>query len=433
MFEQIIDGQFIDKTAPIEDKLLLLIQNALGHDNEDKNGHKPPKYFMALFTNLIKRMQQQNITNCLWINLHQLDNIKNDKLRMLLNGNFFNQFGINISHINTVQEYAWKIDNDIYSNFKNLKPRQYISSPQYQYNITTEDKLLFHLECFAKFSDESTKCALFLILDCLSDKIEEISISFDVLCNKKPKKYRHLMEPQWLSRKTDYCGFQTFSYNDLLKNNFSISWLIGLKIMEVRHKMMMDDNNNYNDIDGEQELKIETVTDALQRNDKMVILQFCKSLYTQNQQLKQLNDCQHDKLVKQKQMIQRYDLKIKQLQSSISKLQSKLSERASNNNNNQNNATFTPLNLQKSVSFAVDLGVDLPDTTILRIDTSHSLDDIDQKNKPEIQNYSHSNNEINKNRKKKIAINKQKKNNKNNKNKKKNKTNSNLNVEQKVD
>ena len=188
----------------------------------------PPKYLKALCKNLIKTKAES-----IWINNYQLNKFGNEKLKGLLTGKgeLFEHFGISMPDINHVKQCIWRIECDQYEEFINKKPRQYIESQPYEYIISTEEKIRFHLECCAKYSDSSQKCALFLHLDELPPMIHAINVEFDVLCTKSPSKYRHLMPSQWLHTQKPHCGTQTFPYKHLAKNE-SIHWFIGLKVLQ---------------------------------------------------------------------------------------------------------------------------------------------------------------------------------------------------------
>eukprot|EP01084_Bolivina_argentea_P279823 478435_1 len=288
MFEQIIDGQFIDGGTKAADKLFSLIQHAM---NRGDLLNAPPTYYRVLFTNFIKKMQKQSILRCLWINMQQLNQIEHLQLNKLLctfdNESFFPKYNINRSDINDVKQYEWNICGDSYKQFIEMKPRQYIESNTYEYDINNEEKIKIHFECCSKYSDTKLKCALFLCLDELPMDIEEIRIAFDVLCDKKTK-YRHLMPKQWLSYRKRYCGFKTFAFNYLGKNE-SISWIIGVKIIEIknndlRQMSLSQFNSNRSLLQNENNFDMKIIEDALQNDDKNAIMEFCKALYAQNQQ-----------------------------------------------------------------------------------------------------------------------------------------------------
>ena len=90
IFEQIIDGQFIDASSKAEAKLLTLVEHCMMKKSLplplpiDTLTVTQPKYFSTLFTNFVKKMQKQKILNNLWINLDELDILKNIKLKILL-------------------------------------------------------------------------------------------------------------------------------------------------------------------------------------------------------------------------------------------------------------------------------------------------------------------------------------------------------------
>eukprot|EP01084_Bolivina_argentea_P172122 298177_1 len=193
------------------------------------------KYIIALFKNMISKMQQYSISNSLWINMHELENIQTKQLKYLLVGTntFFEHYHIEKSNVNIVQQYEWMITGDAYAEFKNFKPKQYIKSEKYEYKIDDEKQFNFHLEVCAQYSDVEQNCALFFHLDSLPEKIEAIRVEFDVFCTIKSN-FRQIMCP-WLSDEKRYSGFQTFASGSL-KNNNSILWKIGLKAIKFRTK-----------------------------------------------------------------------------------------------------------------------------------------------------------------------------------------------------
>ena len=95
--------------------------------------------------------------------------------------------------------------------------------------------MAFHLQCSAKYSDESQKIAIFLYLDSLPINIEKVRVEFDLLCESDTKHtYRNFMEPQWLWKNKQYCGFQTFPSSRLSKYKF-IKWRLGIKIIQIKY------------------------------------------------------------------------------------------------------------------------------------------------------------------------------------------------------
>eukprot|EP01084_Bolivina_argentea_P017255 32231_1 len=222
---------------------------------------KPSKYILALFVNFISKLQATKHSQSIWINHTILNQNNHKRLKFLFYGKnkLFDHFNINKSLIKSVQSYRWEIKDDEYNEFIKKKPRHYIESKQYSYHINGEE-IKFHLRCYAKYSDTSPKCALFLHLDSLSDTINGISIEFDVICDKKSK-YKHLMSTQLLSHNKRCCGFQTFEFDKLTKNT-SITWIMGLKILEIQYEedssmtvgqvqnnnLMLETDNLYPDI-----------------------------------------------------------------------------------------------------------------------------------------------------------------------------------------
>ena len=132
MFENIINGQFInEKRIEAQEKLLILIQNAIkAHRGKGRVTDTPPNYFLALFMNLIRKMQEKNITNSLWINIHDLEKIKNQKLKKSLSryGDFFDCFGVNIENINSVRQYKWDIKDVQYKKLASHNIGEHIKS-----------------------------------------------------------------------------------------------------------------------------------------------------------------------------------------------------------------------------------------------------------------------------------------------------------------
>eukprot|EP01084_Bolivina_argentea_P264001 447050_1 len=241
MFEDIINGKFMDKNEETQNQLYIMIISLLKMKCDKSNVLKTIEspYMKRLFQNMIKRMQQKAQLNDLWMNKKELEGINHTKLRQLLciNNDFFEKIGVNKSCIKWVQEYSWKITDNQYIEFKNMRPGQYIKSQEYEFIIMNDKKhqqkaIKFYLQTCAKHSYESNKCALFLHLEPLPVDIIGIKIEYDVLCIKSPI-YKNYMEPQWLSNEKPYCGFQVFGTKNLQKNN-SVEWKIGLKITDMK-------------------------------------------------------------------------------------------------------------------------------------------------------------------------------------------------------
>ena len=287
MLEQIINGKFIDnKKANIEHALYSMIAHAT-HTSDSKLHDRPPKYILALFDNMIKTMKQQYKSNSLWINKCDLQNIEYQPLLCMLNGcgAFFEHFNFSEANINAVQQFEWKITDDNYIHFAKLKPRTYIKSQSYHYNLDDKASIQFHLECCSKYNDESNKCAIFFHLDHLPSNIKAVRIEFDLLCIKKPI-YKNTMPPQllstekWISSNNNYktyCGFQTFSMRFPNKNT-SMVWVLAVKVID---KINVDDHINI---------------ENLEHLNKNELLQICKSLVekdSMNHVLQNMKDRTH--------------------------------------------------------------------------------------------------------------------------------------------
>ena len=130
LFEQIIDGRFIDEKENdkhnAEDLLYTLFLMKIGKKDKITKENMPSKYIMALFDNMIDRMQQQKDNGTLWLNRNEFDKIKHVKLKQFLSGEFLKHFEINLSDVNQIKEFEWKIKEKHYNKFKNMKPTTYI-------------------------------------------------------------------------------------------------------------------------------------------------------------------------------------------------------------------------------------------------------------------------------------------------------------------
>eukprot|EP01084_Bolivina_argentea_P045138 83082_1 len=266
MFEQIINGRYIVFNSKTETTLYLLIAYVL--DFEDKNEYpQPPKYIITLFENIINEMKRQYNANRLWLYKNELEQIKNIKLKKLFTDSyeFFTYFNFDISKINFAKEFKWRIEDNQYKSFICMKPRQYLKSSEYKYEIKKNTFITFHMETCAKYSDESECCALFVFLDTLPINIEAIRIEYELLCCKKAK-YKNTMAPQWLSKHKQYCGFKCFPSKSLKKNN-SILWNLAIKILNVKSvKRQLEPQTPFNDdteIDEFDEMR-------QQKNDKKI-------------------------------------------------------------------------------------------------------------------------------------------------------------------
>eukprot|EP01083_Nonionella_stella_P097339 273589_1 len=188
----------------------------------------PPAYITELFLNYVASLKPKII----WLNLNELSKYKHIKTNLLGKGKLLDRFGIDELKIKHTKEYIWDIKEDEYKEFMSKKPREYIESNKYDHT-EGDTSITFHLQCFAKYSDVSETCAIFFHLDTIgNEEVNRIYIELDVLClSNGIVKYRHLLPTQWLSGKTT-CGMQTFPCKDHMDNEY-ITWKIGVKIHDT--------------------------------------------------------------------------------------------------------------------------------------------------------------------------------------------------------
>eukprot|EP01084_Bolivina_argentea_P316042 547740_1 len=249
LLDDILNGYEIDTKLDTEDQLYEMIGKCLGIHNYDI-----PEYIWKLLDKRLDRMKQRMKHNeslkRLWINQTGVHRLRNKKLKCLFGGCYFNEeinininhscgeffrhFNINMNDINKVIRYSWTIDAD-YQRFKNMKAREYVTSPDIEYYINDKkEKIIFHMKCYPKYTNQSAKCALFLHIRMLPMNVESIKVEYDLLCDYGGNnKYQHVMIPQVLNKFKKYCGMQTFS-SKRIKYQYMI-WNIGIKIIEIKY------------------------------------------------------------------------------------------------------------------------------------------------------------------------------------------------------
>eukprot|EP01084_Bolivina_argentea_P014601 27281_1 len=89
------------------------------------------------------------------------------------------------------------------------------------------------------------------------------------------------MEPQWLCKDKNYCGFQTFS-SKCLDNNTLITWEIGIKIIDIQYSHLHRKaiTNTFT---------IDDVGNAVDNGDKYSVLKMVRSLMDENKRLRSQN------------------------------------------------------------------------------------------------------------------------------------------------
>eukprot|EP01083_Nonionella_stella_P028202 77651_1 len=152
-------------------------------------GRIPPTYITTLFLNYVASLRQKTI----WLNLNELSKYKHIKTNLLGLGKLLDRFDIDKLKIKRTKEYIWEIKEDKYKEFMCKKPREYIESNTYDHT-EGDTSITFHLQCYAKYSDVSETCAIFFHLDSIgTEEVNRISIELDVLClSNNIVKYRHL-------------------------------------------------------------------------------------------------------------------------------------------------------------------------------------------------------------------------------------------------
>eukprot|EP01084_Bolivina_argentea_P025093 46687_1 len=197
----------------------------------------PSEYVLSLYINMVENMKRNIDNNLGWINKKQLTQLKHQKLKCLFVGcgAFFAYYNINLSNLRSVREYRWNIKDEEYQRFRALPPRHYLYSQEYEYVMNNKEVIKFHARICAKYSDECQKSAIFFHLNEMPQHIGYVEVVFDVSCKKKPK-YRHTMQPQWLSKNNLFCGFQSFPFTDLNKNE-EVLWVFGVKILQTLKRL----------------------------------------------------------------------------------------------------------------------------------------------------------------------------------------------------
>ena len=238
VFENIVHGQFImEQREEVYKKLLILIQNAIkSQRGKGKVSPDLPSYFLALFMHMIRKMQERNISNLLWLNIDDLKQIKNQKLKKLLEikGDFWNCFGVNPKDANLPQRYQWKIKGDEYQQLKSHQNGDYIQSNKFIYELYNEEKIIFHLECSGRHLRYSSEIGLSLVLDQVSQEMEGIKMGYDVKYQIATDTLRYTISTESLSqqfRMGDINAFHTFQRNTIQEND-SIVWTILLKVFD---------------------------------------------------------------------------------------------------------------------------------------------------------------------------------------------------------
>eukprot|EP01083_Nonionella_stella_P014652 41137_1 len=120
----------------------------------------PPAYITQLFLNYVASLKQRTI----WLNSKELANHECIQNALLGDDKLLDRFKIDKLTIQSTKEYIWEIKDHEYKAFLSKKPREYIKSKKYCYE-EGDTSVTFHLECYPKYSDVSQTCAIFFHLD----------------------------------------------------------------------------------------------------------------------------------------------------------------------------------------------------------------------------------------------------------------------------
>merc|ERR1712013_872715 len=96
-------------------------------------------------------------------------------------------------------------------------PGKFVVSPKFKFRMAMGLKVVFHLRCYAKYSADSSKCAIFMFVDQFPDSVKRVRIEADIQCHKK-KKYGQLFQRMILSTDDRMAGFQAFDFKELERN-----------------------------------------------------------------------------------------------------------------------------------------------------------------------------------------------------------------------
>eukprot|EP01083_Nonionella_stella_P028203 77654_1 len=100
----------------------------------------PPAYITQLFSNYAASLRQKTI----WFNANELSKHKHIQDNLLGSGKLLDRFDIDKSKIKYTQEYIWEIDDE-YKEFLSKKPREYIESKKYDHT-EGDISITFHLQ-----------------------------------------------------------------------------------------------------------------------------------------------------------------------------------------------------------------------------------------------------------------------------------------------
>jgi len=181
------------------------------------------------------------------VNHDELDRKEYSSIKAILFGNnqIFDVLSIDKERIPMVQQYQWMITGSVYEDLKALPIAEYITSPQFVYDVINESdhhQITFHFRFYSRYSVKEPQCAIFLELDDIPDGVKRLRIEIDMKCYKK-KDFRHLLRSRDLSAELKTVGFLTFDHDELRKNGM-MQWVFGVKVLNV-DKVVVDEEEEY--------------------------------------------------------------------------------------------------------------------------------------------------------------------------------------------
>eukprot|EP01083_Nonionella_stella_P172259 590586_1 len=258
LLEQILNGYEIATEPQIEAELYKMIAAKL-FDFDAAAAYAMPQYIELLLQKRIDRLKDRmrstrDPLKKLWLNKTGIIRLRHHKLKCLFGGClfenaccsssscglFFRHLRINLNDINFATRFSWTIDAE-YDDFKHMKARKYVQSPDIPYSLNDKERIVFYMTCYPQYTHQNKKCALFLHMHDTPQYVESIKVEYDLLCDWGGNiKYQHVMIPQVLNEEKKYIGCQTFSSNKI-KYQYMI-WNIGIKIIEVQYKKLNKEN-----------------------------------------------------------------------------------------------------------------------------------------------------------------------------------------------
>ena len=216
----------------------------------DVESNSKAKYVWSLFMGMLGDLETMAQSGTLWINHNELDIAPFVEIKETLfgDGKLFDIMGVDQDSIGSVREYHWIIGGVEYQELRDLGTSEYITSPQYEYVVNDEVVIPFHFRFHRRYSEDDSKCAVFLEIDSMPKGVDRVRIEVDMKCIKK-KEYRQLLKMHILTKERNVCGFKVFGDEKLVRNE-SMEWVFGVKIFgaEAMEVMEVEEDENLRDL-----------------------------------------------------------------------------------------------------------------------------------------------------------------------------------------